>query len=188
MGVIQWAPGPSVSEDIFTNYNRHPDNMSPYLHRAGNYTLQIETTLHVDLSKALVRASLVSNAMRAIWVFGIPSCNWWVYLVSGKVINPSEAATKWPPFLQTTLANAFFWTKMFDLRLRFQGSFFFPTGPYDNSLALVQIIAWRRLGAGHYLKQWWLDYRCLYMFHSVSMIVSNTIWREPNIRRNNQRW
>ena len=161
--------------------------MSPYLHCAGNYTLQHETTLHVDLTKAPFRASLVSNVMRAIWVFGIPSCNWLLYLVSGKVINLSEAATKWPPFLQTTLANAFCWTKMFDLLLRFQGSFF-PTGPCYNSLALVQIIAWRRSGAGHYLKQWWLDNRCLYMFHSVSMIASNTRWREPSTRRNNQRW
>ena len=35
-------------------------------------------------------------------------------------------------------------------------------GPINNIPALVQIMAWRRPGASHYLNQWWLDYRRIY--------------------------
>ena len=32
---------------------------------------------------------------------------------------------------------------------------FVPKSPIDNISALFQIMAWRRPGASHYLKQWW---------------------------------
>ena len=38
---------------------------------------------------------------------------------------------------------------------------FVPKGPINNIPALVQIMAWRRSGASHYLNQWWLVYWCI---------------------------
>ena len=39
---------------------------------------------------------------------------------------------------------------------------FVPRVPIDNIQALVQIMAWRRQGASHYLNQWWLVYWRMY--------------------------
>ena len=39
---------------------------------------------------------------------------------------------------------------------------FVPQCPINNIPALVQIMAWRRPGASHYLDKWWLDYRRIY--------------------------
>ena len=45
---------------------------------------------------------------------------------------------------QTTFSNAFSSMKIFEFRLQFLK--FVPNGPINNSLALVQIMAWRRPG------------------------------------------
>ena len=45
----------------------------------------------------------------------------------------------------TTFSNAFFFMKMYQYRLKFHWSSFFPKGPI-NKPALVQIMAWRRPG------------------------------------------
>ena len=39
---------------------------------------------------------------------------------------------------------------------------FVPKGLIKNIPAMVQIMAWRRPGASHYLNQWWLVYRRIY--------------------------
>ena len=46
---------------------------------------------------------------------------------------------------QTTISNAFSWTKMLGFRLKFHWSFF-PKGRINNIPSLVQIMAWRRPG------------------------------------------
>ena len=55
-----------------------------------------------------------------------------------------EAETKWPTFLQTTLSNVFFWTKIFDFLLKFHE--FVLKSSVNNSPVLVQIMAWCRTG------------------------------------------
>ena len=39
---------------------------------------------------------------------------------------------------------------------------FVPGGPINNIPTLVQVMAWCRPGASHYLNQWWLNYQCIY--------------------------
>ena len=51
---------------------------------------------------------------------------------------------KMATILQTTVSNAFSWMKMYAFRL--MSLKFVPKGPIDNITALVQIMAWRRLG------------------------------------------
>ena len=60
---------------------------------------------------------------------------------------------------------------------------FVPKDPIDNIPALVQIMAWRRPGASHYLKQWWLDYWRIYTslglneLKSWSLKIPTIYWR-----------
>ena len=51
---------------------------------------------------------------------------------------------KMAAIFQTTFSNAFSWMKMYELWLRFH--WFFSRGWINNIPALVQIMAWRRLG------------------------------------------
>ena len=52
--------------------------------------------------------------------------------------------TKWPPFWQTTLSNAFFnETDSISIRISLQ---FDPRSPIDTYSVLVQVMAWRRKG------------------------------------------
>ena len=46
---------------------------------------------------------------------------------------------------QTTFSSAFYWMKTYELRLKFSLKFV-PKRPINNIPALVQIMAWRRLG------------------------------------------
>ena len=46
---------------------------------------------------------------------------------------------------KTTFSSAFSWMKMFEFRLKFHWMFV-PKGPINNIPALVQIMAWRRVG------------------------------------------
>ena len=48
---------------------------------------------------------------------------------------------------------------------------FVPKGPINNIPALVQIMAWRRPGASHYLNQCWLDYRCIYVSLGLNELI-----------------
>ena len=45
-------------------------------------------------------------------------------------------------------------------------------GPINNIPALVQIMAWRRLGDKLYLNQWWLVYRRIYASLSFNELIS----------------
>ena len=49
---------------------------------------------------------------------------------------------------------------------------FVALGPIYNIPALIQIKAWRRPGASHYLKQWWLHWRCKYASHGLNAELS----------------
>ena len=55
---------------------------------------------------------------------------------------------------QTIFSDAFSWKKCFIVWLNFHWRLFLGS-PIDNSPSLVQIIAWRRIGANHYLNQCW---------------------------------
>ena len=48
---------------------------------------------------------------------------------------------------------------------------FVPKGPINNIPALVKIMAWRRPGDNHYLNQWWLDYRRIYVSLSLNELT-----------------
>ena len=48
---------------------------------------------------------------------------------------------------------------------------FVPKGPMNNIAALVQIMAWRRPRATHYLNQWWLVYWHIYASPGLSELT-----------------
>ena len=49
---------------------------------------------------------------------------------------------------------------------------FVPKVPINNIPALVQISAWRRWGASHYLNQWWLVYWRIYASLGLKELIS----------------
>ena len=91
----------------------------------------------------------------------------WCYL---RVMAPQPPATstwywsrdKVDAISQTTFWNAFSWMKMFELRLKFHWSLF-------PRVQLIIFQHWFRwwldtvLATSHYLNQWWLVNRCIYM-------------------------
>ena len=48
---------------------------------------------------------------------------------------------------------------------------FLPKVRIDNTLALVQIMAWRRPGDNHYLNQWWFNYWHIYASLGLSELT-----------------
>ena len=50
-----------------------------------------------------------------------------------------------------------------------------PKGPINNIPALVQIMAWCRLGASHYLNQWWLVYRRIYASLGLNVLIARAV-------------
>ena len=69
--------------------------------------------------------------------------------------------------LRTTYSIAFSWMQTYEFRLKFD-------------LPLLLRVQWAILkhwsAINHYLNQWWLDYRCIYMRHSASMSYHTTWW------------
>ena len=71
---------------------------------------------------------------------------------------------------QTMLSNAFSWMKMSEFRLKFHWSLFIR-------IQLTIFQHWFRwwLGAdqatSHYLNQWWLDYRCIYVSLGLNELI-----------------
>ena len=64
---------------------------------------------------------------------------------------------------QTTLSVAFWWMKMLEFRLNF------PKGPIHNIPALVQVMAWRRLGDKSLSEPMMAVFTDAYMRRSASM-------------------
>ena len=62
-------------------------------------------------------------------------------LWSISLISPVD---KMAAISQTTFSNAFPWVKSFVFWFKFH--WFVPKGPIDNKWALVQVMAWRRIG------------------------------------------
>ena len=48
---------------------------------------------------------------------------------------------------------------------------FLPNGPISNIPVLVRIMAWRRQATSHYLNQWWLDYRRIYVSFGLNELT-----------------
>ena len=89
---------------------------------------------------------------------------WWYFqlqqqwvLLKINTLRPGENGRHFPDdIFKCIFLNEDIWISIkFSLK-------FVPKGPIDNISALVQIMAWRRPGASHYLNQWWLYYRRIY--------------------------
>ena len=59
-------------------------------------------------------------------------------------LNSSIPGQNWTQFWQTAFSNKFSWMKMVEFRIKCHC--IFPRSPIDNTLAMVQVMAWRRTG------------------------------------------
>ena len=84
---------------------------------------------------------------------------------------------KMAAIFQTTFSNSFYqlndnvWIST-KTSLKFVHKY-----PNNDNPAVVQIMAWRRLGDNHCLNQWWLDYRRIYASLGLNELNSVDLWR-----------
>ena len=82
------------------------------------------------------------------------------------VILLSDSLTHWgwdkmATVLRTTFSNVFYWMKIYEFHLRFHWSLFLMV---YSTIFQHWFRYWLNANqaTSHYLKQWWLDYRCIY--------------------------
>ena len=73
------------------------------------------------------------------------------YTVKGSILT-YWGRDKMAAIFQTTFSNAFLWNENVWIAIKISLKVV-PKGPFNNNPAMVQIIAWRRLGDNHYLIQ-----------------------------------
>ena len=82
---------------------------------------------------------------------------------------------------QTTLSNTFSWMKMLEFRLKFHWELF----PRDH-LAIFLLGADQ--ATSHYLNQWWLDYRRIYIYMYELIWEWKCSWSSADRRCSNNLW
>ena len=108
------------------------------------------------------------------FIMGLIRTDWFSFFVEPQLWSTSTPPssdfplTHWGRDKMAAISHAFSWMKMFEFRLKFHWSLFLRF-----QLTIFQ--HWLRLWLGadhatsHYLNQWWLDYRRIYIYASLGL-------------------
>ena len=121
----------------------------PYLYVISSLHLtpEYDIPIYIYIFKSSDTQWIENHFPSKMWITMKYSCKYYtnrVVLIYVEAITHLPR-TKWPPLRQTTISNAFSCMKIIEFRFQFHWHLF-PGGPIDNKPALVQLMAWRRLG------------------------------------------